>query len=104
MPSLDAVSVAFALLAGMLRLILHYCLTSLSSSCLPRLGSSVCRLHGVVFSVAWVCSQVFSSAKAFNQDIAGWNTARVTTMASVCSLPLHARGLIARGGVVNNEP
>jgi surface protein len=32
---------------------------------------------------------MFYSASAFNQNIAGWNTARVSYMAGVCPLPSH---------------
>ena len=30
----------------------------------------------------WVCAQMFSSASAFNQNLAGWNILRVTSFAS----------------------
>ena len=33
---------------------------------------------------------MLSSADAFNQNIGGWNTASVTTMYYVCSMPSHA--------------
>jgi surface protein len=39
------------------------------------------------------------AASAFNQNVGGWNTARVQDVSSVCSLPSHARGLIAVGRV-----
>ena len=35
----------------------------------------------------WVRSQMFMYASAFNQNIAGWNTASVSDMSSVRFLP-----------------
>jgi hypothetical protein len=40
---------------------------------------------------AWFCSQMFYSAKAFDQPVAGWNTASVLTMSSVRSLDVAPR-------------
>jgi surface protein len=42
-----------------------------------------------------VCSQMFTGASAFNQNISSWDTARVRSMYQVCSLPTDASGLIA---------
>jgi hypothetical protein len=39
-------------------------------------------------------SQMFRGASTFNQNIGGWNTARILSMSEVCSLPSHAHGLI----------
>ena len=41
---------------------------------------------------------MFSSASAFNQNVASWSTASVSTMSDVCSLRSHACGQIALGG------
>ncbi len=37
-----------------------------------------------LFASAWLGSQAFYDATAFNTNIAAWNTASMTTMASVC--------------------
>ncbi len=40
-----------------------------------------------------VCAQMFNVASAFNQNVGGWNVARVSSMSSVCSVASHASGL-----------
>jgi surface protein len=40
----------------------------------------------VLYASVPLGSQAFSSASAFNADIGAWNTASVTSMASVCAL------------------
>ncbi len=50
--------------------------------------SRVCFAYSVVrklFESAWIGSQAFNEAKAFNANIGAWNTARIANMASVCS-------------------
>jgi hypothetical protein len=37
-----------------------------------------------LFESAWLGSQAFEGAAAFNANIGAWNTASMTTMASVC--------------------
>jgi hypothetical protein len=39
-----------------------------------------------LFEGAWLGSQAFYEAKAFNADIGAWNTARIANMAYVCAL------------------
>jgi surface protein len=39
-----------------------------------------------LFESVWLGSQAFYQATAFNQNIGAWNTAAMTTMASVCAL------------------
>jgi surface protein len=41
---------------------------------------------------------MFSSAKAFNQNVGGWNTASVSNMSFVC-LPIIAPAGIGRGPI-----
>jgi hypothetical protein len=51
--------------------------------------SGVCFAYSVVgrlFESAWIGSQAFNGAKAFNAHIGAWNTASMTTMSSVCAL------------------
>jgi hypothetical protein len=46
---------------------------------------------------AWLGPQAFYEAKTFNADIGAWNTASMTTMASVCLVAIacvcEVRGL-----------
>jgi hypothetical protein len=46
--------------------------------------------RGALCESMWLGSQAFYEAKAFNQNIGAWNTARIANMASVCS---HCRRL-----------
>jgi hypothetical protein len=39
-----------------------------------------------LFESAWLGSQAFYSATAFNANIGAWNTASMTTIAYVCAL------------------
>jgi hypothetical protein len=47
-----------------------------------RRGSGLMRRG--LFASAWLGPQAFSNAAAFNANIGAWNTASMTTMASVC--------------------
>jgi hypothetical protein len=38
-----------------------------------------------VVDAAWLCSQAFTDASAFNANIGAWNTAGVTTLFEVCA-------------------
>ena len=49
-------------------------------------------------------SGTFQSVSAFNQNVASWNTASVSTMTSVCTLRSYACGRIALSGVSSVEP
>ncbi len=58
--------------------------------------SGVCFAYFVVSKLsesAWIGSQAFNRAKAFNRNIGAWNTARIANMESVCALCdcLHER-------------
>jgi hypothetical protein len=46
---------------------------------------------------------MFETGRAFDQNLASWNTASVSSMYQVHQLPSHARGLIALGGVSSIE-
>ncbi len=47
------------------------------------------------FGAMWRCrSQMFYSASVFNQNLAGWNTASVSGVVRVWTVPPQARGLI----------
>ena len=52
-----------------------------------------------------ICLQMFAYASVFDQNVARWNTASVSNMYTVCSLPSHAcmRAWLPLGGASSQE-
>ncbi len=51
----------------------------------PRICAEPCKPFPSAVDRVWLGSQAFQSASAFNVNIGAWNTARVTTLESVCA-------------------
>jgi hypothetical protein len=59
----------------------------LDAACTMRRPDPSGLMRRGLFEGAWLGSQALRGASAFNANIAAWNTASMTTMASVCALP-----------------